>query len=133
MGSQKCVCVCVGWDIHECESAIRYRELSWWFLQLIGLVHQWVTLLIYIVNNYNFCIIQWQLWMKNYIWTFCTIFFFFFESDILYNCTCIIQLLHSRFITENGKGTTIIGKFMDLRTRWTNWFFSIFSLKRKRI
>ena len=44
-------------------------------------------------------------------------FFFFFESDILYNCTCIIQLLHSRFITENGKGATIIGKFMDLRTR----------------
>ena len=43
-------------------------------------------------------------------------FFFFFESDILYNCTCIIQLLHSRFITENGEGTTIIGKFMDLRT-----------------
>ena len=37
--------------------------------------------------------------------------------DILYNCPCIIQLLHSRFITENGKGTTIIGKFMDLRTR----------------
>lgn len=81
--------VCV-WDIHECESAIRYRELSWWFLQFIGLVQQWVTLNLHSellqLLHYTKAALNEKLYM-----------------DILYNCPCIIQLLHSRFITENGK------------------------------